>query len=204
VARRSQPFRHAAAIRLFHTRIMKNALLLAALLGAGIACAQDAPNWLSEPAPIATIRLAEPAFDEAVVVINDNALGGNHAGLFAGDRLIDPAGSYFGVRREDKTWSGPTLADYARYQTTDGLKVRVYRFRLSPDAMVQLRQRIADAGPTPPLFCAAAVQNLLVDLAPFDAITRTGFTIPTALGKRLDALVSNGVGECQQLDASPC
>ncbi|HQT00252.1 MAG: hypothetical protein B7Y26_06120 [Hydrogenophilales bacterium 16-64-46] len=183
---------------------MKTALLLAALLGAGTVCAQDAPNWLSEPAPVATIRLAEPAVDEAVVVINDNALGGNHAGLFAGDRLIDPAGSYFGVRGEDKTWSGPTLADYTRYQTTDGLKVRVYRFRLSPDAMAQLRQRIADAGPTPPLFCAAAVQNLLVDLAPFDAITRTGFTTPTALGKRLDALVSNGVGECQQLDASPC
>jgi hypothetical protein len=183
---------------------MKIHLFLVALLGAVPAYAQDAPNWLSEPAPIASIRLAEPAADEAVVVINDNALGGNHAGLFAGDRLIDPAGSYFGVRGEDKTWPGPTLADYARYQTTDGLKVRFYRFRLTPDAMAQLRQRIADAGPTPPLFCAAAVQNLLVDIAPFEAITRTGFTTPTALGKRLDALVTHGVGECQQLDASRC
>lgn len=183
---------------------MKTGLLLAALLGAANACAQEAPNWLSEPAPVADIRLAEPAPDEAVVVINDNALGGNHAGLFAGDRLIDPAGSYFGVRGEDKQWPGPTLADYARYQSTDGLRVRVYRFRLAPGAMAQLRQRIADAGPTPPLFCAAAVQNLLADIAPFDAIKRIGFTTPTALGRRLDALVKDGRGECQKLDASPC
>lgn len=179
-------------------------LLATALLGSGRPAAQDAPNWLSEPAPAASIRLAEPAADEAVVVINDNALGGNHAGLFAGDRLIDPAGSYFGVRGEDKTWPGPTLADYARYQTTDGLKVRFYRFRLTPDAMAQLRQRIADAGPTPPLFCAAAVQNLLVDIAPFEGIESTGFTTPTALGKRLKGLVQGGVGQCQQLDGAPC
>lgn len=197
-------YRHAAAIARPHTRVTKTRLLLAALLGAAPAYAQDAPNWLSEPAPVVAIRLVEPAADEAVVVINDSALGGNHAGLFAGDRLIDPAGSYFGVRGEDKTWYGSTLADYARCQTTDGLKVRFYRFRLKSDAMAQLRQRIADAGPTPPLFCAAAVQNLLVDIAPFEAITRTGFTTPTALGKRLDALVTHGVGECRQLDASPC
>lgn len=184
--------------------LIAHGLLAFVLLGSRPLAAQDAPNWLSEAAPLATIRLVEPAADEAVVVINDNALGGNHAGLFAGDRLIDPAGSYFGVRGEDKTWPGPTLADYARYQTTDGLKVRFYRFRLAPDAMAQLRQRIADAGPTPPLFCAAAVQNLLVDIAPFEAITPTGFTTPTALGKRLDALVQNGVGQCQQLDGAPC
>ncbi len=180
-------------------------LLVTVLLDSSPLHAQDAPNWLSEPAPAATIKLAEPLPDEVVVVINDNALGGNHAGLFAGDLLIDPAGSYFGVRGEDASWRGPTLADYARYQTTDGLKVRFYRFRLQPEAFRSLQQRIRDVGPTPPLFCAAAVQNLLVGLEPFRSLDRTGFTTPTALGKRLDAVLRVGIpGECQQLDASPC
>jgi hypothetical protein len=185
---------------------MKSWLLLFSLLGAAPLLADEAPNWNSEPAPMAVIKLGEPAPDEVVVVINDNALGGNHAGLFAGDLLIDPAGSYLGVRGQDKSWSGPTLADYARYQTTDGLKVRFYRFRLRPDAFRRISQRIRDAGPTPPLFCAAAVQNLLVGIPPFDGIEDTGFTTPTALGRRLDALTNSGsvVGECQQLDASPC
>jgi hypothetical protein len=170
------------------------------------AYAQDAPNWLSEPVPLADIRLAEPAADEVVVMINANALGGNHAGLFAGDQLIDPAGSYVGTRGRDPDWRGPTLADYARYQTTDGLKVYFYRFRLDADAFQTLRQRMRDAGPTPPLFCAAAVQNLLVGIGPFDALSKVGFTTPTALGRRLHALIhgADAVGACQQLDASPC
>lgn len=184
---------------------MKSLLFWFALLSAGPLHAQFAPNWLAEPFPEADIRLVEPAPDEVVVVVNDNALGGNHAGLFAGDLLIDPAGSYFGMRERDKAWPGPTLADYARYQTTDGPKVRFYRFRLQPQAFQTLRQRVRDAGPTAPLFCAVTVQNLLVGVEPFDGISETGFTTPSALGKRLDALVNGGgVGECQKLDASPC
>lgn len=185
---------------------MKFLFLSIALLGAGALHAQDAPNWLSEPAPAAAIKLAEPAPGEVVVVINDNALGGNHAGLFAGDLLIDPAGSYFGIRGKDKSWAGPTLADYARYQTTDGLKVRFYRFHLQADAFRRIIRRIRDAGPTPPLFCAVSVQNLLVGIPPFDGIEKTGFTTPTALGRRLDPLTNGGgaVGVCQQLDATPC
>lgn len=183
---------------------MKSHLFVFALLCASALHAQDAPNWLNEPAPLADIKLVEPAPDEVVVVINDNALGGNHAGLFAGAQLIDPAGSYFGTRGQDKTWPGPTLADYARYQSTDGLKVRFYRFFLRPEALRDLQRRIRDAGPTPPLFCAATVQNLLIGIAPFYGIDKTGFTTPTALGKRLDALVAQGVGVCQKLDAAPC
>lgn len=181
-------------------------LLWIALLAASPLRAQNAPNWLSEPAPTATIKLAEPAPDEVVVVINDNSLGGNHAGLFAGDLLIDPAGSYVGVRGQDKRWSGPTLADYARYQTTDGLEVRFYRFRLQAQAFAQVRQRIRDASPTPPLFCASAVQNLLAGIPPFGAIEPAGWTSPTALGRELDALTrgADTVGECQKLDATPC
>ncbi len=185
---------------------MKSLLFGVALLGANALHAQDAPNWLSEPFPTPAIRLAEPGPDEVVVVINDNALGGNHAGLFAGDLLLDPAGSYFGMRGRDADWPGPTLADYARYQTTDGPDVRVYRFRLQAGAFDEIRRRIRDAGPTPPLFCASAVQNLLVGIAPFDGIGEAGFTTPTALGHRLDRLTrgSGAVGECQKLDASPC
>ncbi|MGA9165401.1 MAG: hypothetical protein WBZ31_13170 [Thiobacillus sp.] len=185
---------------------MKSGFLLIALLVAGSPYAAEAPNWNSEPTPEAVIRLAEPAPDEVVVVINDNAMGGNHAGLFAGSLLIDPAGSYFGMRGEDQSWKGPTLADYARYQTVDGPAIRVYRFRLQQQAFATIVQRIHAAGFTPPLFCASAVQNLLVGVTPFDTIEHTGWTSPTALGRVLDTLTQGegAAGECQKLDATPC
>lgn len=185
---------------------MKSWLLLFVLLGAEPLHAQEAPNWGSEPVPEIDIRLAEPAPDEVVVVLNVNALGGNHAGLFAGGLLIDPAGSYFGVRGQDKGWMGPTLKDYARYQTVDGLKIRFYRFRLKPHAFSAIAQRIREAGATPPLFCASAVQNLLADIVPFELVRRVGWTTPTALARMLDALTNGegAIGECQKLDASPC
>jgi hypothetical protein len=185
---------------------MKAAYLLAALWIAAPANAAEAPNWNAAPPPKVAIRLVEPAPDEVVVVINDNALGGNHAGVFAGSLLLDPAGSYAGVRGEDRDWPGPTLADYARYQTVDGPNIRFYRFRLSPQAFASIKQRIRDSGPTAPLFCAVTVQNLLVGVPPFDIIESTGWTSPTALGRQLDALTQGeaAAGECQKLDASPC
>jgi hypothetical protein len=185
---------------------MKSWLLLCALLGVAPLYAQEAPNWNSEPLPEADIRLAEPAPDEVVVVLNVNALGGNHAGLFAGTQLIDPAGSYVWTRSQDTAWPGPTLRDYARYQTVDGLKIRFYRFHLQPQAFAALVQRMRDAGSTPPLFCASAVQNLLADIAPFDLVKRIGWTTPTALARLLDTLTqgAGASGECQKLDASPC
>lgn len=185
---------------------MKTVFLLAALSVAAPAAADDAPNWNTAPPARVTIRLAEPAPDEVVVVINDNALGGNHAGLFAGSLLIDPAGSYVGVRGEDQSWQGPTLADYARYQTVDGPNIRLYRFRLQPEAFASIEQRIRASGSTAPLFCAVAVQNLLVGVPPFDTIESTGWTTPTALGRELDTLTQGeaAAGECQKLDASPC
>lgn len=160
----------------------------------------------SEQSPEVVSHLAEPTASEVVVVINDNAFGGNHAGLFAGKLLIDPAGSYFGVRTQDKDWSAPTLADYARYQTVDGLNIRLYRFSLQAQAFAAIVQRIHNAGATPPLFCASAVQNLLAGISPFDAIEPTGWTSPSALGHRLDPLTrgEGAIGVCQKLDASPC
>jgi hypothetical protein len=185
---------------------MKAGFLLLALLATGPLHAQEAPNWNREPPPEADIRLAEPAPDEVVIVLNVNALGGNHAGLFAGKLLIDPAGSYFGVRGQAKDWKGPTLKDYAHYQTIDGLKIRFYRFRLKPHAFSAIVQRIREAGVTPPLFCASAVQNLLANLTPFDAIEQIGWTSPAALARVLDTLTQGerAAGVCQKLDASPC
>ncbi len=61
--------------------------LLTATLGAWPLHAQDAPNWRDDPIPVADISISEPAPNEVVVVVNDNALGGNHAGLFAGGCL---------------------------------------------------------------------------------------------------------------------
>jgi len=186
-------------------RAMTCALLCLMLLAPGVARAQETSGWLREPLPAASIHLAEPDADEIVVVINDNALGGNHAGLFAGNLLIDPAGSYMGMRERDKAWPGPSLADYAHYQTTDGPKVRFYRFRPDTQTFKTIASRMRDAGPTPPLFCAVTVQNLLAGLAPFPGIESVGFTTPSALGRRLDTLVGQGgTGECQRLDGTPC
>ncbi len=184
---------------------MNYVFLLLALVAAPLHAA-EAPNWTTEPPPAVVIKLAEPASDEVVVVINDNAFGGNHAGLFAGSLLIDPAGSYVGVRGEDATWQGPTLADYARYQTVDGPNIRFYRFRLQPQSFISIEQRIRASGFTPPLFCAAAVQNLLAGVAPFDTLEHTGWTSPTELGRILDTLTQGkaAAGECQKLDATPC
>lgn len=185
---------------------MKLLLLLAAMLGSWPLYAQDASNWRDDPLPETVIAVTEPTPNEVVVVINDNALWGNHAGLFAGSLLFDPAGSYVGTRRLDKAWSGTTLADYARFQTVDGLKIHLYRFRLSPEVFAIIVERIRDAGPTPPLFCASAVQNLIAGSAPFDAIKPVGWTTPSALGRILDGLMQgeDSIGDCQNLDASPC
>ena len=185
---------------------MKPVFLLLLLVLVASSHAAEAPNWNTEPPPAVVIKLAEPASDEVVVVINDNAFGGNHAGLFAGSLLIDPAGSYVNMRSDDASWQGPTLADYARFQTVDGPNIRFYRFRLQPQAFASIEQRIRASGFTPPLFCASAVQNLLVGISPFDTVERTGWTSPTALGRELDALTQGNAaaGECQKLDATPC
>jgi hypothetical protein len=185
---------------------MKASVVLLAGLWTWPLHAAEAPNWNSSPSPDVVVSVAEPAPNEVVVVVNDNAIGGNHAGLFAGSLLIDPAGSYFGVRGQDKTWRGPTLADYAHYQTVDGLKIRLYRFRLQPQTFAAIEQRVRDAGPTLPLFCAVAVQNLLAGIPPFDVIQQVGWTTPSALRRLLDPFTQGegAIGECQKLDGTRC
>lgn len=187
-------------------RQLKCWLGLMACLGAGAVVADEIPLWATEAPPAVVSKLREPDADEVVVVVNANSSLGNHSGLFAGHVLIDPAGSYVGLRSADRNWPGPTLADYARFQTSDGLNIRFYRFRLNPQAFAAIVQRIHRIGITPPLFCASAVQNLLVGIAPFDGVKPVNWTSPRALARVLDPLTQgeHAVGVCHTLTAAPC
>lgn len=151
-------------------------------------------------------RLAEPAANEAVIVINNNALGGNHAGIFAGARLNDPAGSYVGMRSQDRNWPGPSLADYVEFQKEDGENILIYRFRLAAADFAVLDARMAAAGITPPLFCAAGVQNLIAGVGPFAAIDPVYWTSPASLADLLDGLKNGPAapGVCVMPDNRPC
>lgn len=150
--------------------------------------------------------LDEPGENEAVIVINNNAGPGTHAGIFAGRRLNDPAGSYVGTRSMDRHWPGPSLADYVEFQKEDGDKIQIYRFRLSPADFAALDARMAAAGPTPPLFCAVEVQNLIAGLGPFKTIPGVGWATPASLAELLDQLVSSqaAAGKCVLPDNRSC
>lgn len=150
--------------------------------------------------------LLEPASDEVVVVINHNAALGNHSGLWVGKVLADPAGSYLSVRSRGPDWKGPNLADYVRFQMDDGHRVLVYRFRLKPDDFAQVRQRVVTAGPTAPLYCAAAVQNFIAGVGPFAQIKPVSWTSPADLAKELLPLWrgQRPAGTCQWPDGEPC
>lgn len=161
-------------------------MLFSLLLGgcAGVLPA-DAPAKLV-PHPD---HLPDAGADEVVVIINNNAIGGTHAGFFAGALLSDPSGSYLEKRALDPNWKGASLADYVAFQLEDGDNVRVYRFKLKAEEFSVIAQRIRSAGVTPPLFCAVAVQNQIAGVGPFVAIETTGWTSPAALAERLDLLV---------------
>ncbi len=154
--------------------------------------------------PPAGIR--EPGKREVVVVINANHYGGAHAGMFAGERLYDPSGTYVGVRAEDPAWRHPTLADYIAYQLKDGPDVRLYRFSLMADDFDAIESRIEHAGWTMPMFCASSVQSVLAGIGPFTDIESSWWTSPRQLGERLadikpDTLVT---GRCTGPDAQSC
>ncbi len=155
----------------------------------------------------AGIRVAEPADNEAVIVINNNAIGGTHAGLFAGHRLNDPAGSYVGKRSGNKDWTGPSLADYVSFQREeDGERILIYRFRLTPEDFNALDARMSSTSPGLPLLCAVEVNNLIAGIGPFKAIENAGWTTPASLAERLDQLLRQGhlPGECVMPDNQAC
>jgi hypothetical protein len=152
------------------------------------------------------VRLPEPESSELVVVVNNNAFGGSHAGLFIGARLSDPSGNYASDRSRDPAWRGPSLADYVDYQMHDGDKVLVYRFRLDPAAFATVDARVRDWGGTAPLFCAAAVQNQIAGVGPLAGVGTVGWTSPSALAQLLDGLTIGGtaLGSCLRPDGARC
>lgn len=151
-------------------------------------------------------HLPDPGEREVVVVLNYNSPAGNHAGLWAGPLLADPAGSYLAVRRWDRNWSGPSLTDYVRYQMEDGDRVLSYRFTLPEDEFETIRQRILQAGPTTPLFCGAAVQNLIAGIGPFARVPAVYWSSPAELADHLAPLHGqpDSPGVCQWPDGEAC
>ena len=152
------------------------------------------------------VKLAEPSTNELAIVVNNNAFGGSHAGLFIGARLSDPSGNYVSDRSRDPAWRGPSLADYVDYQMNDGDHVLVYRFRLDPAAFATVDARVRDCGSTPPLFCAAAVQNQIAGVGPFAGVGTVGWTSPSALAQLLDGLTigATALGSCLRPDGARC
>lgn len=153
------------------------------------------------------LAIAEPRTHEVVIVVNHNAAWvGSHAGMFAGPRLIDPAGSYVTKRSADEAWLGASLMDYVRFQMADGPWIKLYRFGLSPETFAALESRVLDAGITMPLFCAARVQNLIAGIGPFEDIPRAWWTSPAALARKLDPLTVGplALGDCAWPNGARC
>jgi len=185
------------------------ALAIAMLVG----CAHVPPpgtrgevsDGFGEPASSA-VDLSEPAASEIAIVVNLNTTIGNHAGMFAGVRLSDPAGSYLAVRAEDPDWNGPSLRDYIRFQQNDGHRIHVYRFKLAQADFDAIVARIVNFGPHMPLFCAADVQNQIAGIGPFAALKSIWWTSPAALADELAQLVRQPLakGKCEWPDGNSC
>lgn len=181
------------------------ALLIGALaLLAG--CASLPPTAIDPHPKKAVATLPEPADDEVVVVDNGNAFAGRHSGIFVGPHLSDPSGSYM-VKRPQGPGGGPaTLQDYVRYQLLDGPRVRLYRFRLTPEEFEVVAARQRNGGLALPLFCASDVQNLIAGVGPFRGLPRVRWTTPSSLKEALDPLTrgSGAPGRCTWANGRPC
>jgi hypothetical protein len=182
-------------------------------IGAGIllgACTQlpipdSEPRQATYPSD-ESVRLAEPGADEVVIVINDNGSVSSHAGLFAGQRLSDPSGTYRTTRSEDKAWRGPTLRDYIAFQMNGGPTVRAYRFTLLQSDFAAIESRIAHAGWTMPMFCAARVRDDLAGIGPFAGLEGSRWTSPRELGAQLERIIRGPgkPGRCEMPDGRAC
>ena len=152
-----------------------------------------------------TLGILEPMPREVVVVVNIN-MKMVHAGMFAGDTLLDPAGSYEYSRHLESDWKGVSLQDYLRFQLDDGPSVKVYRFSLSPEQFAQIKSRLDNAGRTMPLFCAAKVQNIISGIEPFESIPDAWIVFPSTLAKHLDAIISINriTGACLWPNGASC
>jgi len=168
----------------------------------------DASTELTNPheIPAHWITLREPATHEVVVVVNNNGFWGNHAGMFAGPRLTDPAGSYHFYRSKVIGWTHPTLADYIAFQSADGVNIESYRFTVSAEDFATIDARMATADRAAPLYCATAVQNAVAGVGPFRSIKAAGWITPAALAEHLRPLTrgDDAPGHCELPDGSAC
>lgn len=174
------------------------------------ACSHTPKASFRPPPPLGNgypekIEVRPPGPQEVVVVINDN-LKMLHAGMFAAETLLDPAGSYEGVRSAEPGWSGPSLQDYVRFQLEDGPDVKLYRFLLSPEEFAQVKARVDDAGATVPFFCAAKVQNIISGVGPFVSVPDAWLVSPGELASHLDLILDQGTpaGVCQWPNGASC
>lgn len=163
-------------------------------------------NLPAASAEMPATQLQEPRDDELVVVVNNNGGIGNHAGLFVGRRLSDPAGSYRHVRAQAKGWRRPTLNDYVGFQMSDGQHIQSFRFRLPPGELSAVAARLPVADAAAPLFCASAVNNALAGIGPFARIMPVNWMTPAAVAEELAAVLAAnpGVGVCVLPDGSAC
>ena len=112
------------------------------------ACSHTPKASFRPPPPLGNgyperIEVRPPSAQEVIVVINDNVRM-LHAGMFAADTLLDPAGSYTDVRSVEPGWPGPSLQDYVRFQLEDGPDVKLYRFVLSAEEFAQVAGDVRD------------------------------------------------------------
>jgi len=174
------------------------------------ACSHTPKASFRPPPPLGNgyperIAVQPPGAQEVVVVINDNVKM-LHAGMFAAETLLDPAGSYEGVRSVEPGWPGPSLQDYVRFQLEDGPDVKLYRFVLSAEEFAQVKARVDDAGITVPLFCAAKVQNIISGIGPFVSVPDAWLVSPGDLARHLDLILDQRAlaGVCEWPNGASC
>jgi hypothetical protein len=175
-----------------------------------VSCAQTPFIQHTDPPQIGrgypeTLGIFEPGPQEVVVVINSN-MKMVHAGMFAGDALLDPAGSYEYSRRQESDWKGVSLQDYLRFQLSDGPDVKLYRFPMPVEQFAQIKSRLENAGRTIPLFCAAKVQSIISGIEPFESVPDSWIVSPSSLAKHLDTLISSNrsTGTCAWPNGASC
>ena len=156
--------------------------------------------------PSYRVVIAEPALNEVVIVINNNAGFGTHAGMFVGSRLFDPAGGYVNARQMVGDWNGPTLRDYIQFQLEDGNRIQTFRFVLTPEDISVVDLRVANAGMGKPLYCAADVRDQIAGVGPFKALAAGEWLSPAGLADLLLPYVEGpgAAGACVWANGAPC
>jgi RHS repeat-associated protein len=146
-----------------------------------------------------TYGLSNPLFyvdplgtDVTVIVNNNDVIVGTHVGLYVNDAngkvLYDPGGSYrTGTRGTGDAFYDDEvdIADYLKYQRTDGPTVDEFDFVTTPVEDQTIIERIQNQHGCPPLFCATCAGEILRGIGPFKGLgsTRTPAGMDSALAE---------------------